>query len=253
MKTLLFIAALSLSANLFATEMPERCKDMVGDRYQNRYDRFLNKQIKNKTIFVGSSSVANWKKIPTYFPELSDGWKGLFYKNKEGKRKVDWKLLKEGPRKNYENFGVGGTQICHLHVYLDRLFVNRQGGISPKRIVIYSGDNDLGNNYDAQGIVDNYSALIQRIREKGVTTPIYIISTKPSFKRLHQSHIIEDIGKRLEEQLDGKDDVTIINTFEEFFKTNGDLREDYFVSDGLHLTRRAYEMWAKYLRKSWNN
>jgi lysophospholipase L1-like esterase len=225
---------------------------MIGDKYEHRYKKFLKKKVTNKYIFAGSSSIDNWRPLHAFFPQLSPGWKGFFFKDKEGKRRVNWKLLKNRPKRNYENYGVGGTKICHLQVYLDRLFVNREGGVSPKKIIIYSGDNDLGTD-TAEQIIENYEILIQRIREKGVTTPIYIVATKPSFKRQHQLDVIESIGTGLEETFADQDDVTIINTFDEFFGDNDDLDAAMFASDGLHLSRLAYEMWAEYIQAAWKN
>jgi hypothetical protein len=226
MKTTLIFILLITSLNAFS--YPSECKGME-DQFASELSRFQSRNLKNKTLFIGSSSIRMWKKIYRYFEEL-------YWSSQDS---------------NYYNRGFGGSQICHLLIHYKKLFLGAKPELNPKRVVIYSGDNDL-NNHDAQTIVTHYSILIEKLRAAGLNSPIYIIATKPSIVRLHQKEEIKLIGELLESQLDGVNGVTIINTFHEFFDENDEIRKDYFLSDGLHLKEIVYWKWAWYLKRAWS-
>lgn len=223
MKTILLITLISF--NLLA--MPTECEGMQ-DQFQTEISKFHARKLKDISIFVGSSSIRMWKNIHQYFSEL--------YQNTNSQ--------------NYYNRGFGGSQICHLIINYQKLFIGESKKQMPKRIIIYSGDNDLGT-LSADKIVEHYQILIELIREKNKVSPIFIIATKPSFHRISQLDEIQRIGNLLEKNLNNKNGVKIINTYPAFFDDAGRLKEEYFLSDGLHLKPVVYEIWAKELEKLW--
>jgi lysophospholipase L1-like esterase len=227
MKVIIF--AISILCSFSALAYPNKCNGMQDD-FKKELSSFYTKKLRGITLFVGSSSIKMWKNTHNYFDEL---------------------FIKDG-KKNYYNRGFGGSQICHLLIHYKKLFVGKNRNQDPKRIIIYSGDNDLSNNLSATDIVDHYEHLIDDIRRSGVKSPIYIIATKPSVKRNTQQDIIKKIGTLLEQRLDNINNVYIINTFTEFFDVRGNLKVDFFKSDGLHLKPAAYRVWAKYLTTAWD-
>lgn len=180
--------------------------------------------LSHTNIFVGSSSIRGWKNLPQYFPNSEDF---------------------------FENRGFGGSQICHMIIHAKNLFVGANQKENPKRIIIYSGDNDLSNNLNASDIAAHYQYLVKKIRHYGVKSPIYIFSTKPSLRRVNQIDEIKLIGTTLEKAFRPHQNVTVINPFSFYFDENQELREELYQKDGLHLRNTVYDYWSDLLISHW--
>jgi lysophospholipase L1-like esterase len=222
MKTLTLFLCLLFSINVFS--YPEECRGMESD-FKSQLQKFSYRKLKDITIFAGSSSMRMWKNTHNYFDSL----------------------YKRNGKQNYFNRGFGGSQICHLLIHYKRLFVGKSIKQHPKRIVIYSGDNDLTNNLSAREVVDHYKLLIEYIRHAGVKSPISIIAVKPSPKRMAMVDTIKKIGELLESEVATLENIQVINIFNRYFDSTGRIRPELYRSDGLHLKPIVYRMWAKQL------
>lgn len=228
MKYFFIITLLSFSLQVLA--YPEICKGREKE-YQDEIARFSETNLKDKTLFAGSSSIRMWKNIHSYFSEL-------YYNSKTDT--------------NYLNRGFGGSQICHLLINYKKIFVGAKKDQQPKRIVIYSGDNDLGNNLTPETVVAHYKELISNLRKEGIDVPIYLLTVKPSPSRLAILDKIKQTGELMETELSKLKNVYVINTYQDFFDQEGKLREDYYLRDGLHLQPVVYRKWAAYLSTFWS-
>lgn len=213
-----------------ALAYPDSCRGYEDD-YSWRLGTFTQRNLNGKTIFSGSSSILMWKNIDKYFPSLNQNISS----------------------QNYYNRGFGGSQICHLLIHQRRLFFGSSKSQNPKRIVLYSGDNDLAGGLTIEEILNNYKLLIKNLRDGGITAPIYIIAVKPSPKRLSIVKDIQDLGIAIENKLSRLDGVEVINTFDLFFDEKGEIKKEYFLEDQLHLRPIVYWIWAKQLEKLWKS
>lgn len=223
---ILVLALITFSLNAFS--YPDECKGRE-DEFINKINTFTQKKLNSKTIFSGSSSILMWKKTHKYFPTL--------YKNIGDQ--------------NYYNRGFGGSQVCHLLINYKKIFLGSSNFQNPKRIVIYSGDNDLANKLSPKKIVGHYKLLIQKIRSEGITSPIYFIAVKPSPKRMYMVDLIKKVGELMKVELEKISNIYVINQFSEFFDEAGKIKMHYYLSDELHLKPVVYEMWAKKLEALW--
>lgn len=224
MQKFIFILVLPFLFSCHAYSYPEECEG-YRQQYLQKISTFKDRNLNGKTIFSGSSSILMWKQTNTYFQSLNPN--------------------------NYHNRGFGGSQICHLLIHYKKLFLGKNPQHHPKRIVIYSGDNDLGAGLSAEKVLEHYKLLIGSIRTAGVKAPLYFITVKPSPVRMYLKDKIEKVGQLMERELVLFNNVFVINTFEDFFNSDGSIKEEYFLSDRLHLKPIVYKLWAKKLEALW--
>lgn len=217
---------LLLSFNSFA--YPQICKGMEQD-FKSELDKFDYKKLKGMTIFAGSSSMRMWSKQEDYFSEL--------YK-RDGKQ-------------NFYNRGFGGSQVCHLLIHIEKLFLGEVENQNPKRIVLYSGDNDLGSGKSPQVVFDLYKTLFRGLRARGYKNPIYVFSVKPSPARANLKDKIFALNNLLKEYLEKDNSIVFVDTSGIYINDDGSYRLDMYLSDKLHLTQKTYRIWAQKLSSAW--
>jgi len=177
-----------------------------------RYER-LDKQNPppdNVILFVGSSTIENWK-------TLKDDFVGRAVLNR----------------------GVSGTKTIDLYTYRDRLITP----YNAKQIFIYEGDNDIGLHWSTDRIVAQFTALFSEIRKTKPQAEIIYISIKPSPRRLKDKIQIEEVNARIKQFLEQQSGTAYADVYSKMLDVNGDLVPAYYREDGLHLTAEGYTLW----------
>lgn len=216
MKYLMFALLLISTTALFAQD-PLRFKDEVEQLKKKEYSYTAADEV---TVFTGSSSVRMWKDVQSYFPEE--------------------KII---------NTGFGGSQMVDLLYYLDDLVLQYQ----PDRIFIYEGDNDLAAKKKPADILKVTKQVVNKIEEKlGDEVEIILISAKPSIARKELKEEYIKLNKKLEKYSRKKENVQFTNVWKVMFDGNGNLMEDLFIEDGLHMNKKGYDLWAGEIGKYFN-
>jgi len=177
-----------------------------------RYER-LDKQNPppdNIILFVGSSTIENWK-------TLKDDFVGQAVLNR----------------------GVSGTKTIDLYTYRDRLITP----YNAKQIFIYEGDNDIGLHWSTDRIVEQFAALFSEIRKTKPHAEIIYISIKPSPRRLKDKIQIEEVNARIKQFLKQQSGTAYADVYSKMLDVHGDLVPAYYREDGLHLTAEGYTIW----------
>ncbi|MEI2271239.1 GDSL-type esterase/lipase family protein [Sphingobacterium sp. ML3W] len=177
-----------------------------------RYER-LDKQNPppdNVILFVGSSTIENWK-------TLKDDFVGQAVLNR----------------------GVSGTKTIDLYTYRDRLITP----YNAKQIFIYEGDNDIGLHWSTDRIVEQFAALFSEIRKTKPHAEIIYISIKPSPRRLKDKIQIEEVNARIKQFLKQQSGTAYADVYSKMLDVHGDLVQAYYREDGLHLTAEGYTIW----------
>ncbi|GAA4185318.1 MULTISPECIES: GDSL-type esterase/lipase family protein [Sphingobacterium] len=183
-----------------------------------RYER-LDKQNPppdNVILFVGSSTIENWK-------TLKDDFVGRAVLNR----------------------GVSGTKTIDLYTYRDRLITP----YNAKQIFIYEGDNDIGLHWPTDRIVAQFAALFSEIRKTKPHAEIIYISIKPSPRRLKDKIQIEEVNVRIKQFLEQQSGTAYADVYSKMLDVNGDLVSTYYREDGLHLTAEGYTIWKDVISK----
>jgi lysophospholipase L1-like esterase len=183
-----------------------------------RYERLdeQNPPPNNLILFVGSSTIENWK-------TLKDDFAGQAVLNR----------------------GVSGTKTVDLYTYRDRLIAPYDA----KQIFIYEGDNDIGLRWSTDRIVEQFAALFREIRKMKPHAEIIYISIKPSPRRLKDKMQIEEVNAKIEQFMEQQSHTGYADVYTRMLDANGDLIPAYYREDGLHLTAEGYHIWKDVISK----
>jgi len=206
----LLILLLFISINSFAQEYQ--------NIWQAEIDAFdkLNgdNPLQEGVLFTGSSSIRMWKDPAKDFNNP--------------------KIL---------NRGFGGSQIIDLIENFDQVILKYH----PKKIVIYSGDNDVEAGKSAEIVFGDFCTLYGMIKAKLPNAEVYYIAIKPSLNRWAKVIEMKKANTMINEFLNAKSNAAFVDIFSPMIDLNGKPSEKWFINDGLHMTDEGYQLWTKIL------
>ncbi len=205
-----FVFILFLAFSAYAQEYDHQWKDEI-----NAFDK-LNGDSPSQggILFTGSSSIKFWK----------------------------------DPAKDFNNpqilnRGFGGSQIIDLIENFDQVILKYH----PKKIVIYSGDNDVQVGKSAEIVFGDFCTLYGMIKAKLPDANVYYIAIKPSLNRWSKVLEMKKANTMINEYLNTKSNGTFVDIFSPMIGTEGKPCKKWFVEDGLHMTKEGYQLWTKIL------
>ncbi len=181
----------------------------------------LNKTEPSKVLMIGNSITHNW------------GGKPL---NKRIKGADSWQKHLEPLQTR--NFGFGWDRIENV---LWRVYHEELDGISPEKIVVNIGTNNLLINTDDE-IVGGLKLLIEAIRTRQPKAKIYLLGLYP---RREQEERLLNLNKGIQ-NLAQSLSITYADIGQILLLKTGKLDEKLF-SDGLHPNAAGYELLGKAL------
>ena len=160
-------------------------------------------------VFTGSSSIRMWESLSDDFSEAT--------------------LL---------NRGFGGSQMSDLLYYKKELILQYR----PARIFIYEGDNDIWEGKSTDEILSDAAKLLKSIKESLPTSKVYFISAKPSIARWGMADKYRQFNRRLEQWTE-EQGVSFIDIWTPMCDADGDVLQDLFIEDDLHMNEKGYAIW----------
>ena len=136
------------------------------------------------------------------------------------------------------NRGIGNADIPALRRYL--LFSPLS--ISPKRIVVYTGENDVRRGASPEKTVYDYIRFLSMLRDKYPESELHVIAIKPSPARKQHWDAFYRVNNSIE---------THISKMENTFFHPADWAEVFydspliFKNDGVHLADEGYRVLVK--------
>lgn len=173
-----------------------------------------NNPLQECILFTGSSSIRMWKNPAQDFNNP--------------------KIL---------NRGFGGSQIIDLIENFDQVILKYH----PKKIVIYSGDNDVEAGKSAEIVFGDFCTLYGMIKAKLPNAEVYYIAIKPSLNRWNKVIEMQKVNTMIHEYLNTKSNATFVDIFSPMIDISGKPSEKWFMEDGLHMTDEGYQLWTKIL------
>jgi cephalosporin-C deacetylase-like acetyl esterase/lysophospholipase L1-like esterase len=182
--------------------------------------------------FMGDSITRRWGTSVPQYADLFANWKQNF---------TGW---------NAADFGWGGDKTQNMLWRLDK---GELDGVNPKVIVLMAGTNNVGRaspvgNTQARAaeVARGVSAVVRELRQRAPKSTLIITGITPRDDNLDVMPIINDANRQIARLADGKS-VRYININEQMALPDGHLR-DGMANDGLHLTAKAYQLWADALK-----
>jgi lysophospholipase L1-like esterase len=166
---------------------------------------------RNAIVFTGSSSIRLWKDLDASFP---------------GKKVI--------------GRGFGGSNLNDLDRYLDRIVFPYK----PRKVVIYSGENDIAQGVPAEEVVSRFQRVFTRLRQQLPRASVIFISMKPSPSRAEKIGEMQKANIAIELFLNSQPNTAYVDVFTLMLDEAGNPRTDLFVEDNLHMNEEGYTMWA---------
>ena len=177
----------------------------------------LNINYKAATIFYGSSSMRLWTTLYDDFKDL-----------------------------NPVNLGFGGSTLAACVWFFDRIMRN----YLPERMVVYAGDNDIGDGRHPEEVFIFFQQLVTEVNKRFGTIPCYFISLKPSLSRWNIVDQFKYTNNLIENEIIKNDNNwRFINIFKGMLDSAGKPKKEYFTADGLHLSEAGYRLWKEIVIK----
>jgi len=143
------------------------------------------------------------------------------------------------------NRGFGGSTLPEAIYYFNRLVIPYK----PSAIVLYEGDNDVLAPFLTPDVILNTFELFVRMTEKYLpNTHIYFLSIKPSPKRIDYIDKMLIANMKIENLCNLKRNLTYIDITDSMYDSYGNIRNDIFQKDKLHMNKKGYNIWAKIIK-----
>lgn len=178
--------------------------------------------------FIGDSITRRWGCTDPQYRDLLESWQENFF---------GW---------NAANFGWGGDTTNHI---LWRLNHGELEGLCPKVFVIQAGTNNLSDSPDDAEVADiarGIKAIVDTCRRKVPSARIILTAIFPRNDSRAKLLAIRKINKLISSYADGEQ-IRYLDVNDQLADAEGNLFAD-MMSDGVHPTRRGYEVWAAGLR-----
>ena len=138
------------------------------------------------------------------------------------------------------NLAFGGSTLAACTWFFDRIVAPYPA----KAIVIYAGDNDLGDGRPPEEVFIFFQQLAAKIHQRYGEIPCYFVSIKPSLARWNLIDALKYTNNIIESEIIRHDaNWNFINIFQPMLKKDGMPDKIYFEADGLHLTPAGYALW----------
>lgn len=162
------------------------------------------------TIFYGSSSIRLWESLNKDFAAIDP-----------------------------INLGFGGSTLAACVWFFERLIAPYH----PKRLIIYAGDNDLGDGRHPEEVLIFFQELTVKVNQYFGQLPCYFISLKPSPSRWSLVDQFKQTNSLIEKEIAGLQNWQYIDIFSKMLNEHGLPVNEYFLPDGLHLSSKGYLVW----------
>ncbi len=155
-----------------------------------------------------------------------------------------WAGLREGfPNLRVINRGFGGSNLEDLVFFAPKIVLPYR----PKKIVVYSGENDIGSGQSAENVLADFKAFID-FRDKNLPkTPVIYISMKPSILRWKLWPEMQKGNELIKAEIRNHRNVRFADVASRMLGTDGKPMPDIFIADGLHMNAKGYAIWREYL------
>ncbi len=143
------------------------------------------------------------------------------------------------------NRGFGGSKTGEVLAVFDRIVLP----YTPRVIVYYCGDNDLGtDNTDSQAAADGFLEFDRRARAAWPSVRVLYIPIKPSLARWKNWPAMQRANDIVRAYCARTPGATYLDTVSPTLTPEGRPDPAVFREDGLHLNAAGYERWTKVVR-----
>ena len=181
------------------------------DEVKHLENENLNRGFAPETIFYGSSSIRMWETLNIDFPGIKP-----------------------------VNLGFGGSTLAACVWFFERIMAPYQ----PQRLIIYAGDNDLGDGRHPEEVFIFFQQLAVKVSKRFGDIPCYYVSLKPSISRFNLIAQYKYTNTLISEEIGSyHNSWRFIDVFSRMIDVAGKPIKENYADDGLHLSAMGYQLW----------
>lgn len=154
-----------------------------------------------------------------------------------------WDTLAEDFDPRVLNLGFGGStlQAC------DHFFARLVPPVNPRSLLLYAGDNDLGDGSSVEEVLERFRSLADKVANSLGGIPFGFVSIKPSPARYPIIDKIHRLNDLVRHDIESRPSGYYVDVFSAMLDQAGKPRAEFFLDDGLHLNRDGYRLWSRLL------
>ena len=208
-KILIAFLSCFVAATMFAQKPPAYWNDIQAFKKQDSAQAPPVSPI----LFVGSSSFTRWTNVQAAFP--------------------GYPIL---------NRGFGGSVLTDVIRYAYDIILPYK----PKQVVVYCGENDIASGKaTAEEVTNRFKTLFAIIRINLPETNIAFVSIKPSPSRAAVQTTVLAANQAIRAFIKKQKNAVFIDVYPAMLDAAGNMREELYVEDRLHMKPAGYEIWQR--------
>ena len=156
-----------------------------------------------------------------------------------------WKTLAEDfPGMPVINRGFGGSFTSDLIAYADRILIP----LKPRVIALQPGSNDLVNGKTPEQVLADFDAFVKKVCTSLPNVKIVYLGINPSPKRWDIRDAQQRTNQLIEDHCKAGKNLAFVDLWSSSIGPDGQPISDFFISDQLHPSRKAYLVRAPIIR-----
>ncbi len=169
------------------------------------------------SVFVGSSSIQMWSTLAQDFPMT-----------------------------NVLNLGLRGATLAACTWFFERLVLP----FNPKSLILYGGDNDLGQERHPEEVFIYFQQFVSLVRKYLGNTPLAFISIKPSLARWNVNERIQFTNELIKKETEKENrGLYFIDIYQSMLNEHNFPRSELYLENGLHINKMGYKLWCEEILK----
>lgn len=141
------------------------------------------------------------------------------------------------------NLAFGGSTLEACDYFFARLVPPPR----PRSLLLYAGDNDLGDGRSVEAVVKSFRSLANRVGASLGGIPFGFVSVKPSPARYPLLDRIRRANEAVRAEIEAIPGGYFVDVYSAMVDNRGWPKGEYFGEDGLHLNREGYRLWSQLL------
>ena len=154
-----------------------------------------------------------------------------------------WDTLAEDFDPSVLNLGFGGSTLEACDYFFARIVPP----VKPASLLLYAGDNDLGDGRSEEQVLGWFRSLADKVRLSLGPIPFGFLSVKPSPARVSILDRIIRLNDMVRRDIESRQAGYFVDVLPAMLDSSGRPRAELFLADGLHLNREGYRLWGKLL------
>lgn len=156
-----------------------------------------------------------------------------------------WDTLAADFDRRIVRLGFGGSTLEACDYFFTRLVPP----VHPRSLLLYAGDNDLGDGRSEEQVLDSFRSLARKVSSELGEIPFGYVSVKPSPARYSIIDRIRRLNNLVRQEVESVPSGYYVDVYSLMLDAGGKPRGELFLEDGLHMNHAGYLVWSRVLEQ----